>query len=317
MGRLLAAIAASLVVAWAPVVRAAPAQGSGAASSSEPAAAPAPSSDAPPTPLHWLGGPRTIDLGHDITLDLPERHAFLAGPEAAKLLEKNGSFHNEDLAGFVVGKADGAKWFVTIRYNEEGYVKDTESIDAAQLLQAIKDGTEEANKERVERGFHAFHVQDWSEPPHYDKAMHRLVWGLTVAGEDGTDINFNTRVLGRRGIASLNLVCDPADLAAEKPEVADLLAGTRFNSGARYDDFDAKRDKVAEYGLAGLILGGVGLGAAKLVKIGLIAKFWNVILAALLAAKKAIVVAVAGGAAYVRRLFAGKKKPVNPPSSAA
>src|SRR5579859_3177905 len=63
---------------------------------------------------HWVDTPGTIDLGHEIMLTLPERHAFLRGPEAAKLLAKNGSFHNDNLLGLVVGKADGAKWFVTI-----------------------------------------------------------------------------------------------------------------------------------------------------------------------------------------------------------
>ena len=106
------------------------------------------SASPPATEFHWRAGPLTLDLGHDIALALPERHAFLGGAEAAKLLEKNGSFHNEDLLGLVVGRSENEKWFVTIRYDEEGYVKDTESINADELLTAIKDGTEEANEER-------------------------------------------------------------------------------------------------------------------------------------------------------------------------
>jgi uncharacterized membrane-anchored protein len=62
---------------------------------------------------------------------------------------------------------------------------------------------------------------------------------------------------------------------------------------------------VAEYGLVGLVLG--GLGAAKLVKIGLLAKFWKVILTAVLAAKKAIALGFMAVAAFVKRIF-GKKK---------
>jgi uncharacterized membrane-anchored protein len=279
------------------------------------AAAPA-ASDEPQPRYHWKSGPDTLDLGHDIALKLPADHAFLAPPEAAQLLEKNGSFHNEDLLGLVVGKSDDSKWFVTIRYMDEGYVKDTESIDADALLKAMKEGTEEANEERKQRGFAPFHVQGWSEPPRYEKGVHHLVWALTVVGDDGESVNFDTRVLGRHGIVSLNLVCDPAELAADKPEVAALLAGTTFKAGARYEDFDSKKDKVAEYGLAGLILGGVGLGAAKLVKIGLLAKFWKVILATLIAAKKVIFLAIAGAAAFVKRMFGRKKAPPAPEQSA-
>jgi uncharacterized membrane-anchored protein len=281
-----------------------------------PGAAPSASAAAePPKPeYHWQEGPQTIRLPHDISIQLPERHAFLGGKEAAQLMEKNGSFHNDNLVGLVVGKGEDDKWFVSIRFDEEGYVKDTDAIDADQLLTALKEGTEEANKERQDRGFSPFHVEGWSEPPHYDRAVHHLVWALTVNGDDGRSANFNTRVLGRRGIVSLNLVCDPEELAADKPEVAALLDGTSFKNGSRYEDFDSKTDKVAEYGLAGLVLGGVGLGALKLAKVGLIAKFWNVILAALIAAKKAVVLAIAAAVAFLKRLF-GRKKAAQPAQS--
>jgi uncharacterized membrane-anchored protein len=301
-------MAAAVLALSSPAPAAGPTRPAASASAAETAAAPADSGAHEGPTFHWTGGPRSVELGHDVSLSLPARHAFLGIPEAAQLLEKMGSFHNDSLLGVVVGKDADAKWFVVIRYDDEGYVKDTESIDAAQLLTALREGTEEANKEREERGFKPFHVTGWSESPRYDRSVHHLVWALTVHGDDGDSVNFNTRVLGRRGIVSLNLVCDPTDLAADKPEVASLLEGTAFKSGARYEDFNAKTDKMAEYGLAGLILGGVGLGAAKLVKIGLLAKFWNVILAALIAGKKAIVLAIAGAAAFAKRMFGRKPK---------
>ncbi len=88
-----------------------------------------------------------------------------------------------------------------------------------------------------------------------------------------------------------------------------LLDATTFAKGQRYEDFDSKKDKVAEYGLAGLIAGGAGLAALKLAKVGLIAKFWNVILAGLLAAKKAVLLAFAAVAALFKRVFGKKKDP--------
>jgi uncharacterized membrane-anchored protein len=106
-------------------------------------------------------------------------------------------------------------------------------------------------------------VTGWSEPPQYDRALHRLVWALRARSDDGDSVNFNTRVLGRKGIVSLDLVCDPAELAVDKPEVAALLQGTAFRSGARYEDFDSKMDPIAQYGLSGSILAGAGIGAAK------------------------------------------------------
>jgi uncharacterized membrane-anchored protein len=302
-----------VLTSWTASARA---EGPAPADSAESTSDDAPAAKRPPLHLNWKSGPQTFDLGHDLSLVLPEGDAFVDGPDASKLLERNGGFHNEDVVGLVVGKAEDAKWFVVIRYNDEGYIKDTESIDADELLKTLKEGTEEANEERKQHGFDPFHVQGWSEPPRYDRSVHHRVWALTVRGDDGDEsVNYNTRVLGRRGIVSLNLVCDPTDLNRDRPEVAALLAGTSFRAGQRYEDFNAKTDKVAQYGLAGLVLGGVGLGAAKLIKIGLLAKFWNVILAALIAGKKAVILLFAGAAAFAKRLFGRKKAPSAAPGS--
>ncbi len=94
-----------------------------------------------------------------------------------------------------------------------------------------------------------------------------------------------------------------------KPHATALLGTTAFAQGARYEDFDAKNDKVAEYGLAGLVMAGAGLGAAKLVKLGLLAKFSKVILAALIAGKKFIVIGLIALGAAVKKFFGAKKQP--------
>jgi uncharacterized membrane-anchored protein len=272
-------------------------------------AAPAPSGsasvEAPVMP--WQAGPRTLDLGHSLDLALPEHYAFLGMPHAGELMKKIGNFHNENLVGVVVPD-DDAEWFVSIRYDEVGYVKDDEKIDSNELLQAIKEGTEEANKERVAAGFKALNIEGWSQEPAYDRGKHHLVWGITAASQDGKSINYNTRVLGRRGYVSINLVTAPETAAEYRPHATALLAATTFRPGARYEDFDSKLDKVAEYGLTGLILGGAGLGAAKLVKLGFFAKFWNVILAGLIAMKKGVIFVVAGIAALLKKIFGRKNE---------
>lgn len=113
--------------------------------------------------------------------------------------------------------------------------------------------------------------------------------------------------LGRASYASIDLVTDPTQLDTYRGEAETLLEATTFAKGQRYEDFNKKTDKVAEYGHAGLIAGGVGLGALKLAKIGLLAKFGKLIFAGFLAMKKAVVIAFAAVAAYLKRLF-GKKE---------
>ena len=76
-----------------------------------------------------------------------------------------------------------------------------------------------------------------------------------------------------------------------------VTAFTDFTPGHRYADFNSNTDKVAEYGLAALVAGGV---AAKL-------GFFGKLLALLLAFKKIILLAVAGGGAWVFKLLGRNK----------
>src|SRR5688572_19799806 len=84
--------------------------------------------------LPWQAGPRSIDLGHQIQLALPSGYSYLAQPEAGALMEKMGNLYNDNLLGLVIGEGEESPWFVTLRYDAEGYVKDDESIDAEELL---------------------------------------------------------------------------------------------------------------------------------------------------------------------------------------
>ena len=271
-------------------------------------AAPAGSAEAEPAQrLPWQPGPKPIDLGHGVKLDLPEGNAFLAQPDAGKLMEKMGNLHNDDMLGLVVSTKETDEYVVTIQFEDAGHIKDDESLDSKELLDSIREGEEEYNAERKKLGFNAIHAAGWDEEPHYDKQKHQLIWGLLVESSDGGSINYNTRILGRTGFVSLNLLTDKQHLAEYKPAGALLLSKTAFVPDKRYEAFNSSTDKVAEYGLTGLVLGGAGLGLAKLVKIGLLAKFGKGLIALLIAGKKAIVAAVVAAGAAIKSLFKKKK----------
>jgi len=254
--------------------------------------------------MHWVPGPTQISLGHDLTLSLPPEDIYLGGDDAKHLLERNGTLHNENLLGIVAG-ADESDWLVTFRYEEDGYVKDDEKIDADEILKSMQEGTVEDNKERAAKGFDPLTINGWRELPRYERALHHLVWGLDVATPKHVSVNYSTRILGRKGWVALNLLSSPGHLDANKPFVQALLGATTFDKGSRYEDFVAGKDKVAEYGLAGLVLGGVGLAALKVAKVGIIAKFWNVILA------------IAAGVGFFKKLFGKKEKLAPPPEAVA
>jgi len=271
-------------------------------------APPADSAGEPAVKYHPIHGPSHVSLGHDLSLELPDGFLFLEKKEADALMKESGNDEDASLLGVAV--KPNSSWLVTISYDAEGYIKDEdgEKLDAAEILQSITKGTEEANKYRTEHGFKPLHVDGWSELPHYERQTHHLIWAVRGSDADGTSVNYNTRVLGRHGYASLNLIDSPDRLPQSKGEVATLLGVTRFDSGARYEDFDVKRDKVAEYGLATLVAGGAGAVALKLAKVGLLAKFGGKILALLIAAKKALVALFIAAGAWLKKLFGAKKR---------
>src|SRR5690606_17495259 len=110
-------------------------------------------------------------------------------------------------------------------------------------------------------------------------------------------LNYDVRVLGRHGYLSLNAVGNIEQLDQIRDGMQQLLPLAEFNGGARYADYDASSDKVAAYGLAALVGGGLAA------KSGLFAKLF----ALLLAGKKIVIPLLLGGGVLLARLFGRKK----------
>ena len=194
------------------------------------------------------------------------------------------------------------------------HIKDDDARDwnADDLLKSYREGTEAGNEERQKLGVPALEVIGWAEKPAYDAATHRLVWAMSSrekgapAGEP-QGVNYNTYVLGREGYFMLNLVTGLDDLPRDKPAALGLLQALDFNEGQRYADFNASTDRVAEYGLAALVVGVAAKKLGLLAAAGLFfAKFFKVILVGL---------ALVGAGAT--RLFKRKREqPASPPPQA-
>jgi uncharacterized membrane-anchored protein len=243
-------------------------------------------------------GPADIALGEQALLKLPAGMSYIGQPQAGRLMQAMGNRSDERMLG-LVAPVDG-DWFVVARYEASGYIKDDDAKDwnVDELFKSLKDGTDEANQMRRERGIPEIEVVGWIEKPHYDAAAHRLVWSMAArdkgAQDDaGQSVNYNTYALGREGYVSLNLITSRERVEQDKPNAHTLLASLSFKEGKRYADFDSRTDHVAEYGLAALVagvaakkLGFFALGAA------FIAKFAKVIL-----------LAVAGFGAAIAKFF--------------
>jgi uncharacterized membrane-anchored protein len=190
-------------------------------------------------------------------------------------------------------------------YEEDGYVKDEEAekIDYSELLTEMKKAVEDQNPERQKAGYEPIHLVGWAKAPYYDQQRHKLYWAkeLKFGANQENTLNYNIRMLGRRGVLVLNAVAGMAQLPEIEQATPRILAAVDFNPGHRYADFKPGSDKVATYGLAAMVAGGV---AAKL-------GFFKGIWLAILGAKKFVIVAVIAIAAWLRKLF-GKKTPPPP-----
>lgn len=234
----------------------------------------------------WVEGGGTVQVGEISSLKLDESLLYLDKKDTAIIQEYIGNQSYDSDIGSVFPVDENENWFVVFEYVDSGHISDAEKnkIDAKALLKSYKQGTEEANKNRAEED--RLYVTGWHTEPFYNEENRTLVWALDAEDSAGEPIiNYNVRMLTREGYVSSLLVTDPTRLDQDVQTLQTIiLPNYSINEGSRYSDFDSSSDKISEFGLTGLILGGAGLVAAK--KAGLLVagavllkKFWIVIIA--------------------------------------
>ncbi len=256
-------------------------------------------SDSPKSKLRILKGPASAPLGSVARVELPAGFVFLDGKDYRTMLKAEGEPVTGNEAGFL--KATNQDWSVVFEFSDIGYVKDDDKdkLDADKLLESIKQGTAEANKTRVKAGHPPIQVVGWDIPPRYDAATHNLEWAIRGSVEGEPILNYNTRLLGRKGVMEVVLIVQPEQLQETLPRFRELLSGFAYQTGQSYAEY-RQGDKVAKYGLAALVVGGAAVGAAKL---GMLT--WLVVL--LKKGWKLIVVFFAAIAGFLKKLVSGRK----------
>jgi len=258
-------------------------------------------------------GPADIELSGQAVLRLPAGRVFVPQPQAMRLLNAMGNPGNDPRLQGLIFPEGNDNWFMTVRYDASGYVKDDDAREwnADDLLKSYREGTEASNAERVKLGVPAIEIIGWAEKPAYDGASHRLVWAMSSRDKGAPanapqGVNYNTYALGREGYVSLNLVTALNDLPQHKGAAHQLLDALAYKDGKRYVDFNEKTDHVAEYGLAALV---VGVAAKKLGLIALAAAFFAKFAKVIL-----LVLALLGGG-FLK--FFGKRKAATPTPAVA
>lgn len=212
--------------------------------------------------LPWQRGPTTVSLGTHASLQVPKGYAFLdnKGTKALNLLMQNPP-NDEDEYALV---DDGGDWVAYFSYADTGYIKDNEQIDPDDILDSIRKGTEQSNKERRSRGWDELRVLGWSAKPEYDTQLKSLAWSI-LAEDTSTQqqvVNYNTRLLGRYGVMEVVVATAPDKLGHAIGSFKDTVPGFQFSPGETYGEYQPG-DHVAAYGLAALITGGAAAVAAK------------------------------------------------------
>ena len=246
-----------------------------------------------------------VKLGEVASFKIPKGYKFLDGKSAEYVLHDLWGNPPSPSLGMIL-PADGSpylgSWVIEITYEEDGHVKDDDAKDIKydELLETMKKEAKEANPERKKQGYPTAELLGWASPPYYDQATHKLHWAKRLQFENDSleTLNYNIRALGRKGVLVLNAIGGMSDLEVIKTATPEVLANVNFENGNRYEDFSSSTDKVAAYGIGGLIAGGILAKTGLLAKIGLIfAKF-----------AKVIILAIAGLGGVIMKFFRGNKE---------
>lgn len=199
-------------------------------------------------------------------LNIPDSFYFLNAKDANKVLidvwgnppglEVLGMIFPSELTPF-----DENSWAVTIEYEQDGYISDNnvDEIDYAELLTDMQQETNIASQERVNQGYESIELVGWAAEPFYDSIENKLHWAKEIkfAGQPVNTLNYNIRVLGRKGVLVLNFIASIEQKSLIESKLDVVLGLAEFEQGARYADFDPEIDQVAAYGLGALVAGKV------------------------------------------------------------
>ncbi|MEM9692039.1 MAG: DUF2167 domain-containing protein [Myxococcota bacterium] len=235
-------------------------------------------------------------------LNTGSRLRYLDAKDTDRVLQAWQNLPDPNTLGMIMstelGPFDPGNWAVVLTYVEDGHIEDedAEDLDADDLLDELRKMAEENNAVRRTKHLPTLEITGWAESPRYEAATRQLIWARNLHSSDGLrSLNYDVRILTRKGYLSLNALAVPEQIATVKREVAVLIDAIELSRGQRYEDFDPEFDQVAAYGVGALILGKVASKAGLFAGLGVL----------LLKMKKLLVLGAVGLVALAKRLFGG------------
>ncbi len=223
------------------------------------------------------------------TLKVPDGFRYLDGEQSRYILEEVWGNPKDTLVmGMIVPESRGMlvdnSWAFIITYEQMGYVKDDDAddIDYDELMETMKSDATAENEARVKEGYPTIEIVGWASKPYYDADKKVLHWAKEIkfGSSELNTLNYNVRILGRKGVLVLNAVSSMNELSEVQKNINPVLSSFTFAEGSSYGDFNPDIDEVAAWTIGGLVAGKM------LAKVGIFAillKYIKVILLAIAA----------------------------------
>ena len=208
-----------------------------------------------------------IELANGIgSIDVPKNFRFLNGKQSAYILSEIwGNPMDSTTLGMLIpaGKkitvADS--WGFIVTYEEMGYVEDEDAddIDYTELLEGMRADMEAGNASRAAEGYEPITLIGWAADPFYDSDRKVLHWAkeLKFGESEHNTLNYNVRILGRKGVLVLNAVGNMNQLEDVKTKIPSVMSSFAYADGNKYADFDPEVDEIAAWTIGSLVAGKV------------------------------------------------------------
>lgn len=222
-------------------------------------------------------------------LNIPQGFKFLNATQSQYVLsELWGNPPDSQVLGIIFPETTSPfsinSYAFIVSYQAVGYVKDADAdkVHYDDLLSNMKAQDIADNEERKKMGFATLHTVGWAQEPFYDKNKKVLHWALELKGQEAEEntLNYDVRILGRKGILTMNAVADISELELVKKDIDKVLEMPRFTEGNQYGDFDSNVDEVAAWTIGGLVAGKV---LAKVGVLAFVAKYLKLIIMGIVA----------------------------------
>ncbi|MEC5146201.1 DUF2167 domain-containing protein [Chitinophaga sp. 212800010-3] len=191
-------------------------------------------------------------LGRDAVLRVPEGYRLLDQQQSRVLVEQlwvNPA--NPNMLGILIPErtapmSPGFHGFV-VSFDPTGYMDEQEvkNINYDGLISNMNTALKKENLVRQQREVALISGATWALPPFYDEAAHALHWPIALHfdGNRLPMLNYEVRLLGRRGNLCITAIGRLGDLTMINEQLKTITGAIHFRPGYSYADFNPHTDK--------------------------------------------------------------------------